>query len=96
MIVPTPILEIAKFKLTKSHKQRALLNAEMYSIKDSIEPGYIDEVVSPESFYDVALSKAKDLATLAHPQYDQTKKLDQEDVLPKISKGIEQITSPVG
>ena len=41
-------------------------------------------------------SKAKDLATLAHPQYDQTKKLDQEDVLPKISKGIEQITSPVG
>ena len=96
MIVPTPILEIAKFKLTKSHKQRALLNAEMYSIKDSIEPGYIDEVASPESFYDVALAKAKDLATLAHPQYDQTKKLDQEDVLPKISKGIEQITSPVG
>ena len=96
MIVPTPILEIAKFKLTKSHKQRALLNAEMYSIKDSIEPGYIDEVASPESFYEVALTKAKDLATLAHPQYDQTKKLDQEDVLPKISKGIEQITSPVG
>ena len=68
----------------------------MYSIKDSIEPGYIDEVASPDNFYDVALAKAKDLATLAHPQYDQTKKLDQEDVLPKISKGIEQITSPIG
>ena len=38
-----------------------------------------------------ALAKAKDLGTLAHPQYDQTKKIDQEDVIKKISSGIDQI-----
>ena len=85
------LLEIAKFKLAKSHKQRALLNAEMYSMKDAIEPGYIDELIEADQLYDAALSKAKDLGTLAHPQYDQTKKIDQEDVIKKISSGIDQI-----
>ena len=95
MIVPTPILEIAKFKLTKSHKQRALLNAEMYSIEDAIEPGYLDEVVDVDSVFETALNKAKDLATLAHPQYNETKMLDQEDVIKKIGDGIEQIKDVV-
>ena len=92
MIIPTPILEIAKFKLTKSHKQRALLNAEMYSIEDAIEPGYLDEVVEAENVFETALAKAKDLATLGHPVYNQTKKLDQADVIKKINDGIEAIT----
>ena len=95
MIVPTPLLEIAKFKLTKSHKQRALLNAEMYAIEDAIEPGYLDEIVDADKVYDIALAKAKDLATLAHPQYNETKMLDQEDVIKKISSGIEQIKDVV-
>ena len=91
MIIPTPILEIAKFKLSRTHKQRALLNAEMYSMENAIEPGYIDELVDADKLYEAALVKAKDLATLAHPQYHQTKKIDQEDVIKKISTGIDSI-----
>ena len=92
MIVPTPLLEIAKFKLNKSHKQRAILNAEMYSIEDAVEPGYLDEVVDADKVFEIALAKAKDLAVLAHPQYNETKKLDQADVIQNISDGIDQIT----
>ena len=91
MIVPTPILELAKFRLIKSHKQRALLNAEMYSIEDAVAPGYLDEVTDHDQLFDLALAKAKDLATLAHPQYLQTKKLDQEDVAAKIYSGIDTL-----
>ena len=91
MIVPTPILELAKFKLTKPHKQRALLNAEMYSIEDAIAPGFLDEVAEPDKLMELAMIKAKDLATLAHPQYHQTKKLDQEDVALKINAGIDTL-----
>ena len=91
MIVPTPILELAKFRLIKSHKQRALLNAEMYSIEDAVAPGYLDEVVDQDKLFELAMAKAKDLATLAHPQYLQTKKLDQEDVAAKIYSGIETL-----
>ena len=81
MIVPTPILELAKFKLTKNHKQRALLNGEMYSIEDAVAPGYLDEVVEPDKLIETAKAKAKDLATLGHPFYHQTKQLDQEQVI---------------
>ena len=91
MIVPTPILELAKFRLIKSHKQRALLNAEMYSIEDAVAPGYLDEVTDQDKLFELAMAKAKDLATLAHPQYLQTKKLDQEDVAKKIYSGIETL-----
>jgi len=92
MIVPTPILELAKFKLTKNHKQRALLNGEMYSIEDAVAPGYLDEVVEPDKLIETAKAKAKDLATLGHPFYHQTKQLDQEEVIKKINSGIEKIT----
>ena len=91
MIVPTPILELAKFRLIKSHKQRALLNAEMYLIEDAVAPGYLDEVADQDKLFELAMAKAKDLATLAHPQYLQTKKLDQEDVAAKIYSGIETL-----
>ena len=81
MIVPTPILELAKFKLAKNHKQRALLNGEMYSIEDAVAPGYLDEVVEQDKLIETATAKAKDLATLGHPFYHQTKQLDQEEVI---------------
>ena len=92
MIVPTPILELAKFKLAKNHKQRALLNGEMYLIEDAVAPGYLDEVVEPDKLIETATIKAKDLATLGHPFYHQTKQLDQEEVIKKINSGIEKIT----
>ena len=92
MIVPTPILELAKFKLAKAHKQRALLNGEMYSIENAIEPGYLDEVVDPDKLLETAIAKARDLATLGHPYYHQTKQLDQEEVMRKINAGIDKIS----
>ena len=92
MIVPTPILELAKFKLAKNHKQRALLNGEMYLIEDAVAPGYLDEVVEPDKLIETATIKAKDLSTLGHPFYHQTKQLDQEEVIKKINSGIEKIT----
>ena len=92
MMVPTPILELAKFKLAKNYKQRALLNGEMYSIEDAVAPGYLDEVVEPDKLIETAKAKAKDLATLGHPFYHQTKQLDQEQVIKKINSGIEKIT----
>ena len=92
MIVPTPILELAKFKLAKNHKQRALLNGEIYLIEDAVAPGYLDEVVEPDKLIETATIKAKDLATLGHPFYHQTKQLDQEEVIKKINSGIEKIT----
>ena len=67
----------------------------MYAIEDAVEPGYLDEIADSDKIFQIALAKAKDLATLAHPQYNETKILDQEDVIKKINNGIDQIKDVV-
>tara|TARA_Y100000588_G_C13921509_1_gene781717 strand:+ start:75 stop:746 length:672 start_codon:yes stop_codon:yes gene_type:complete len=84
MSIPTPILEISKSRISKAHWYRAILNAEAYKIEDSVEAGYLDEVVDKEALERRAMEVAADLATLGHPHYQITKDLDQKDTLEKI------------
>ena len=90
----TPILEISKSRILKNHWYRAILNAEAYPISDSVNAGYLDEVVEPEELMTKALEVAKDLATLSHPHYKLTKDLDQKDVVKRINDSIEEMANP--
>ena len=89
MSIPVPILEISKSRISKRHWHRAILNAEAYPIDESIEAGYLDEVVDEEKLMQKAIEVATDLATLGHPHYKMTKDLDQKDILEKINAGID-------
>ena len=93
MSIPTPILEISKTRISKTHWYRAILNAEAYPIEKAIEPGYLDEVVEAESLMTRAMEVANDLATLGHPHYKTTKDLDQKDTLKRIHDAIEENNS---
>tara|TARA_B110000495_G_C22923442_1_gene539569 strand:- start:313 stop:1002 length:690 start_codon:yes stop_codon:yes gene_type:complete len=93
MSIPTPILEISKTRILKTHWYRAILNAEAYPIEKAIEPGYLDEVVEAESLMTRAMEVANDLATLGHPHYKITKDLDQKDTLKRIHDAIDENNS---
>ena len=93
MSIPTPILEISKSRILKNHWYRAILNAEAYSISDSIDAGYLDEVVDPEDLMSKSLEVAKDLATLSHPHYKLTKDLDQKEILGRINSSIDEMAN---
>ena len=93
MSIPTPILEISKTRISKTHWYRAILNAEAYPIEKAIEPGYLDEVVEAESLLTRAMEVANDLATLGHPHYKITKDLDQKDTLKRIHDAIDENNS---
>ena len=69
MVIPIPILELINHRVSSSHKYRAILGAEMYSIENGIGAGLIDEVVDAENLMETAMLKAKDLATMGHPSY---------------------------
>ena len=88
MVIPVPILELIKFRVAQSHKYRAVLGAEMYSIENAIEAGIIDEIVDADDLMKTALTKAKDLATLGHPSYTLTKELYIQEPLKKINDAI--------
>ena len=93
MSIPTPILEISKTRISKTHWYRAILNAEAYPIEKATEPGYLDEVVEAESLMTRAMEVANDLATLGHPHYKITKDLDQKDTLKRIHDAIDENNS---
>ena len=89
MSIPIPILEISKSRISKRHWHRAILNAEAYPIDQSVQAGYLDEVVDEGDLMKRAMEVATDLATLGHPHYQMTKDLDQKDILERINAGIE-------
>ena len=88
MVIPDPILELIKFRVAQSHKYRAILGAEMYSIDKALEAGLLDEIVSPDDLAKTVNEKAKDLATMGHPSYTMTKELFIAEPLKKINQAI--------
>ena len=93
MVIPIPILELINHRVSSSHKYRAILGAEMYSIENGIGAGLIDEVVDAENLMEIAMVKAKDLATMGHPSYTLTKELLIREPLKKINDAISAIES---
>ena len=93
MVIPIPILELINHRVSSSHKYRAILGAEMYSIENGIGAGLIDEVVDAENLMETAMLKAKDLATMGHPSYSLTKELLIREPLQKINDAISDIES---
>ena len=90
MVIPTPILELIKFRVNDSHKYRAVLGAEMYNFNQAQEAGLIDDVVDIDNLMSVAIEKAKDLATMGHPSYTMTKELFIAEPMAKINEALKE------
>ena len=90
MVIPTPILELIKFRVNDSHKYRAVLGAEMYNFNQAQEAGLIDDVVEIDNLMTAARDKAKDLATMGHPSYSMTKEVFIADPMAKINEAIKE------
>ena len=91
MVIPVPILELIRFRVSQRHKYRAVLGAEMYSIETAVDAGLMDEIVDQEDLMESTMLKAKDLATMGHPSYTLTKELFIKDVTTKINKSLDEL-----
>ena len=90
MVIPTPILELIKFRVNDSYKYRAVLGAEMYNFNQAQEAGLIDDVVDVDNLMSAATKKAKDLATMGHPSYTMTKELFIAEPMAKINEALKE------
>jgi enoyl-CoA hydratase len=96
MDIPVQIMEIIKARVNKNYFYSAVYHSEAYSMEDSILVGYIDQVVSSETFTECVIEKAKDLASLPHPYYANSKKAAQHDIVEKIDRGIKKYERQIG
>ena len=93
MVIPIPILELIRFRVSQRHKYRAILGAEMYSIEASVDAGLMDQAIEQEKLMEMAFQKAEDLATMGHPSYSLTKELFINDVAEKINNSLDEINA---
>ena len=96
MDIPAQIMEILKARVNKNYFYPAVYHSDAYSVQDSIAVGFIDEVVPEAQFMERVLEKAKELATLPHPFYANTKKSAQKDIVQKITDAIEKYEKLAG
>ena len=96
MDIPTQIMEIIRARVNKKYFYSAVYHSDAYSVQDSIKVGYIDEIVSEDQFMKRVMEKAKELATLPHPFYANTKKTAQDDVRQKIADAIDKYENLAG
>ena len=95
MVIPTPILELIKFRVANAHKYRAVLGAEMYTLEQSQDAGLIDDVVEMNDLMDATNKKAEDLATMGHPSYSMTKELFIAEPMKKINEAMQELEKQV-
>ena len=93
MVIPTPILELIKFRVTQSYKYRAVLGGEMFALEDATKTGIIDEITESNNLMNAAMEKAKDLSTMGNPSYSLTKELFIAEPLKKINDAIDSLGS---
>ena len=91
MVIPTPILELIKFRVSDQHKYRSILAAQMYSHVDAIEAHLLDEVVDENLIMQRAIEKAQEVQEAGHPAYKLTKEIFVEEASRKINESIENI-----
>ena len=90
MDIPTQIMEILKERVNKKYFYSAVYHSDPYSVQESIEVGYIDEVISEDRFMERVMEKAKELASLPHPFYAKTKQTAQKERRKKIGDAIKK------
>ena len=63
----------------------------MYSIDAAVDAGLMDEAVKQEELMELALVKARDLATMGHPSYTLTKELFIKEVATKVNSALDEL-----
>lgn len=71
--VPRAAIEICRDRLTPSHFNRSVLNANIYRPVEAISAGFLDKVVIQEELQMVAHRVASEYARLDMPAYEETK-----------------------
>lgn len=81
---PTVPLEIMRFVLPSHTFSQVVWSAMSYSPHEARESGLVDQVVSPDSLLEIAVTKAQELAAVPPDVYRVTKRQLREPALERI------------
>lgn len=89
LTMPRFAIELSRSRLTPSHFNRALINAEVFSPDGAVKAGFLDRVVPPSDLRAEA-TRAAEALTKLHPRaFAETKKLVHAEALERLHTAIE-------
>lgn len=96
--MPLPIfaVELARERLSKRHFLAATAHARIYTPRESVDAGYLDEVVPEADLLATARAKAAALGALKDPAYRLTKRSATRATLRLIRDTLEEDMDKVG
>jgi enoyl-CoA hydratase len=94
LTVPWFAIEVARHRLHPAHFDRGVVSAAMYSPREAIEPGFLDEVVAPAELGAVSLRAAEALAGLDLRAHAATKLRVRAGALTALRTAIETELTP--
>ncbi|HEY2776248.1 MAG TPA: crotonase/enoyl-CoA hydratase family protein [Candidatus Binatia bacterium] len=96
--LPLPVfaLELARERLSKRHFLAATVHARIYSPRDAVDAGYLDDVVPASELLAAARSKAAALGALKEPAYSLTKRSALRATLRHIRDTLEEDMDRIG
>ena len=89
LTMPHTATEICRQRLTRTHFNRAVITAELYTPERAVPAGFLDEVVAPADVESAARNAAARLCALNMPAFKATKARARADVLAAVARAIE-------
>jgi enoyl-CoA hydratase len=89
LTMPHTAVEILRYRLNPSHRDRAVITAEIFSPTEALAAGFLDRVVPPADVLSSANDAGKRLSTLNMAAYAQTKLRTRAGLLQRVREAID-------
>jgi enoyl-CoA hydratase len=89
MGLPWYAVRLGEARLSMRHRQRSILQAEIYDMAGAVDAGYLDELVAADAVVDTAIERARELGTLPGQAYAFTKRRLRQAVADEVLAGLE-------
>lgn len=89
MGLPWYAVRLGEARLSKRHRQRSILQAEIYDMAGAADAGYLDELVAPDAVVSTAVERARELGALPAQAYAFTKRRLRQAVADEVLAGLE-------
>jgi len=81
-------IRLGEARLSIRHRQRAVLQAEIYDMAGALDAGYLDELVAADAVVDTAIDRARALGRLPGSAYGFTKRRLRQALADEVLAGI--------
>jgi enoyl-CoA hydratase len=82
-------IRLGEARLSVRHRQRAVLQAEIYDMAGALDAGYLDELVAADTVVDTAIERARTLGQLPGSAYGFTKRRLRQALADEILAGLD-------